>query len=282
VPAWCRLVPRACGSAAGPGRRPGPAPVVRPADSQECCRAATPAIRTPHDGREPTESGLLRRLAVAVEQGPLIVCVTDAAGRIEYVNPKFTVATGYPLPAVRGRTCRVLKSGSMDLLDYQRLWQTIASGSLWQGEFHNRRSDGTLYWERASIWPLRDGAGVITHFVKTAEDITERKREQQALRESEDNLRRVFEASADPILLLEAGTFVACNQATVDALGAAGKHEIVGKPPGALSPDLQPDGRVSAEKAMAMIALAEERGTHHFDWTHRRADGSRCCPSTSR
>ena len=121
----------------------------------------------------------LRKLNRAVEQSPSIVLITDRSGRIEYVNPKFTEVTGYRLDEVRGKNPRVLKSGETSPDDYTELWQTIVQGGEWRGEFHNRRKNGELYWEAASISALRDAEGAITHFLAVKEDITERKRLEQ-------------------------------------------------------------------------------------------------------
>ncbi len=118
----------------------------------------------------------LRQLSAAVEQSPALVVITDVRGAIDYVNPKFTAVTGYTLDEVRGRTPRLLKSGETPPEEYRRLWAAITAGGEWRGEFHNKKKDGTLYWERAAISPIRDAAGTITHFVAVKEDITAQKR----------------------------------------------------------------------------------------------------------
>ena len=118
----------------------------------------------------------VRKLSQAVEQSPAIVQITDRAGHIEYVNPKFTEVTGYGFDEVRGCNPRLLKSGEMAPSEYQRMWAALAGGGEWRGEFHNRRKDGSLYWEAAVISALRDADGEITHFLAVKEDITERKR----------------------------------------------------------------------------------------------------------
>lgn len=118
----------------------------------------------------------LRKLSHAVQQSPSTVVITDLHGHIEYVNPKFTQTTGYTPEEVIGQNPRLLKSGEMPHDEYERLWAIITSGGEWRGEFHNRRKNGELYWESASISPIRNAEGAITHFVAVKEDITERKR----------------------------------------------------------------------------------------------------------
>ncbi|MBK8024886.1 MAG: PAS domain S-box protein [Chloroflexi bacterium] len=114
-------------------------------------------------------------LSTAVEQSPVSIVITDSDGRIEYVNPKFTRLTGYTFSDVAGHNPRLLKSGHTTPAEYAALWASIKSGREWRGEFLNRKKSGELYWEEASISPVRDSANRITHFVAVKEDITARK-----------------------------------------------------------------------------------------------------------
>jgi len=122
----------------------------------------------------------LRTLSRAVEHSPSTVVITDPQGTIKYVNPRFTELTGYCPEEVLGQTPRLLQSGEHSSRFYKELWDTITAGMDWRGEFINRKKNGELYWELASISPVRDADGVITDFVKVAEDITERKRAEEA------------------------------------------------------------------------------------------------------
>jgi PAS domain S-box-containing protein len=117
----------------------------------------------------------LRQLSRAVEQSPVSIVITDPAGDIEYANPKFGEVTGYTLAEVLGKNPRFLKSGDLGPEGYRQLWQTITGGKEWRGEFHNKKKNGELYWESASLSPIRDLAGRITHYVAVKEDITARK-----------------------------------------------------------------------------------------------------------
>ena len=115
-----------------------------------------------------------------VEQSPASIVITDLKGDTEYVNPKFTAVTGYTSEEVLGKNPRILKSGEMTRDQYKVLWDTILAGNEWRGELHNKRKNGELYWEFASISPLKNAAGVTTHFLAVKEDITDRKRAEQA------------------------------------------------------------------------------------------------------
>ena len=118
----------------------------------------------------------LRKLSQAVEQSAISVLITDTDGIIEYVNPKFIQMTGYDREDLIGQNPRILKSGQTPSVEYQRLWENIVSGKDWQGEFQNKKKNGDMYWERASITPIRNDKGEITHFLGTKEDITEQKK----------------------------------------------------------------------------------------------------------
>jgi PAS domain S-box-containing protein len=93
----------------------------------------------------------LQKLSVAVEQSPATVVLTNIDGTIEYVNPRFVETTGYTREEAIGQNPRVLKSGKWPKNAYKKLWDTLLAGSVWRGEFHNKRKNGQLYWESASL-----------------------------------------------------------------------------------------------------------------------------------
>jgi len=123
----------------------------------------------------------IRKLSQAVEQSSATVMITDVGGRIEYANRKFAEATGYTLEEVVGKNPRFLKSGHTLPEEYTKLWDTISSGQEWRGEFHNKRKDGSLYWEAASISPIKASNGKIINYLAIKEDVTKRKQTEQAL-----------------------------------------------------------------------------------------------------
>jgi len=127
----------------------------------------------------------LRKLSQAVEQSPAMVVITDLSGGIEYVNPKFSQVTGYTFAEVAGLNPRVLKSGKLEPEFYQDLWRTIKSGRAWQGEFHNRKKNGELFWERATISPITNPRGTVTNFLAIKEDITEHKQLEAQFRQAQ-------------------------------------------------------------------------------------------------
>ncbi|MDO3377875.1 putative bifunctional diguanylate cyclase/phosphodiesterase [Geoalkalibacter halelectricus] len=117
----------------------------------------------------------LRRLSRAIEQSPSVLVITDAHGLIEYVNPAFTRVTGFAAEEVLGKSPALLSSNSQQESFYREMWETIRAGQEWRGEFFNCRKNGECYWERATISPVKDAQGRVTHFLKVAEDVTARK-----------------------------------------------------------------------------------------------------------
>ena len=96
----------------------------------------------------------------------------NRAGIIEYVNPAFTKLTGYAPAEVIGKTPSVLQSGRYDHQFYAELWQDLLAGQVVRTEFTNRKKNGQFYHQSATITPIKDEQGVITHFVATGRDIT--------------------------------------------------------------------------------------------------------------
>ncbi|MCC5805330.1 MAG: PAS domain S-box protein [Opitutales bacterium] len=137
-----------------------------------------------------------RKLTRAVEQSPASVVITDTAGGIEYVNPKFTEVTGYSRDEVIGENPRILKSGDISGDYYKEMWRTIKAGNEWQGEFLNRRKDGSTFWEIASISPIVGDNGQITAYLAVKEDVTEKKRQAERLLEAKEEAERANRAKS--------------------------------------------------------------------------------------
>lgn len=133
--------------------------------------------------------------------------------------------------------------------------------------------NGNIRWINDMTYIQRAEDGTISAFEGILLDITERKKAEEALRESEQQFENIMHSSSDAILLIDKDKFVNCNEATAKMLGYPGKHEFLMTHPSEISPPLQPDGRHSFEKANAMIKTAMEEGFHRFEWIHRRANG---------
>ncbi|HEB49268.1 MAG TPA: PAS domain S-box protein [Desulfobulbus sp.] len=112
------------------------------------------------------------RLAAAIEQASESVVITDVDGTIQYVNPAFERHSGYSRDEAVGQNPRILKSGHHNAAFYTKMWDTISRGQVWMGHIINRKKDGTIFEEDASISPVRDSGGQITNYVAVKRDVT--------------------------------------------------------------------------------------------------------------
>ena len=142
-----------------------------------------------------------RKLSRGIEQSPAAVIITDTAGCIEYVNPVFTTMTGYSLERVKGKVARILKPDRTSEEVHHRIWKTILNGKVWTGEYLSKKMNGQSYCESVSVAPILDPQGVITDFIITMEDISERKKmiselvEARKKAEESDHLKSTFLAN---------------------------------------------------------------------------------------
>lgn len=171
----------------------------------------------------------LKRMTLAVEQSANSVVITDVLGNIEYVNKKFTEITGYSKEEAKGKNPRILKSGHQSLKFYQELWDTISHGDEWRGEFHNIDKYENPFWEFATIAPIRDENGSISQYIAIKENISERKIAEERLKESEEQLRTVINATEDIICLKDGdGRWLLANNANLELYQLQGT-EYAGK-----------------------------------------------------
>jgi len=162
----------------------------------------------------------VRKLSRSVEQSPVSVVITDTNGTIEYVNPKFSEITGYTFQEAIGKNPRVLKSGQTRREVYEQLWDTILSGKEWHGVFCNRKKKGDIYWESATIAPVSDEAGRITHYVAVKQDITDRLIAEDLLKKSEKKLRDITSSLGEGVFVFDSyGKVIFMNPEAESLLG---------------------------------------------------------------
>ncbi len=154
------------------------------------------------DKRKKAEENI-RKLSEVVKQSPMYILITDLQGNIEYVNPAVLKITGYTQEEIIGKNPRILQSGETPLEVYKKLWDTILSGEVWKGEFKNKKKDGSLFWEIATISPSKNDNGIITHFVAIKEDITEKKKAEEELIKRTEDLQATFQALPDLFFRLD-------------------------------------------------------------------------------
>jgi PAS domain S-box-containing protein len=166
----------------------------------------------------------LQQLSLAVEQSPVSVIITDPEGKIGYVNRKFTECSGYTREEVVGNTPSILKSGQTSPDLYRDLWLTVKQGKVWSGEFCNKKKNGEIFWEAASITPITNAKGEITHFLAVKEDITGRRKAERDLRLTQFSVDHASEA----IQWLDAeGRIVYANDASCTTLKRS-REELIG------------------------------------------------------
>ncbi len=145
---------------------------------------------------------------LGLDQSPISIVLTDAKGRIEYVNKFFENLTGYTLNEAIGKNPRILNSGNTKPEIFEELWATISRGDVWKGVFQNRKKNGELYWEEAVISPVFKN-GKITHYVGIKEDITKKRFTQKRL----SQLATFPEQNPSPLIALnQEGEIVYTNK----------------------------------------------------------------------
>ncbi|MBZ0092504.1 MAG: PAS domain S-box protein, partial [Sulfuricellaceae bacterium] len=171
----------------------------------------------------------LRKLSLAVEQSPNSIVITDLDANIEYVNEAFVKATGYSRAEVIGRNPSILHSGKNSRETYDDMWAHLTRGEVWKGEFINRRKDGSEYIESILISPVRDADGRATHYLGIKENITERKRMEKALLESEEKFRVMSASAQDAIIMIDNDGSISFWNGAAEKIFGYPAHEALGK-----------------------------------------------------
>ena len=168
----------------------------------------------------------IRKLEQGIKQSPVSIVITDVEGNIEYVNPKFLEITQYKREMVIHQNPRLLQSGQTPKETYESLWDTVTHGKTWKGEFINRKKNGELYVESATISPIFDEDGEIKNFIGLKEDITDLKRMQGALVESERKFKSISENAHDGIIIMDGAFNVTYWNASIEKLLGYNRKEL--------------------------------------------------------
>jgi len=218
------------------------------------------------------------RLSAITDSAQDAILMMDPEGNLTYWNPAAERVLGYTNTEALGRNLHDLiaperyhEAHNAAFPGFIRTGQGAAMGKTL--ELHARRKDGREIAVALSLSSVRIQGG--WHAVGILRDITAQKWAEAALRASEERFRVLFESSRDAIMTLEPPdwNFTSGNPATVALFRAKNVQEFISYGPGGLSPEWQPDGRASAEKAKEMIETAMREGSHFFEWTHARTDG---------
>jgi PAS domain S-box-containing protein len=164
-------------------------------------------------------------LVAAVEQAADGILITDARGVIRYVNPAFTLMTGYTNDEAVGQYPNILKSGRQTAEYYAELWSTIRSGRVWHGEITNRRRDGSLYEEEMRITPVQDETGAIVHYIAIKQDVTERR----AAEQTQALLGAIVESSEDAVFAVTTEGVILNWNRGAEAISGYSAQEAIGR-----------------------------------------------------
>lgn len=171
----------------------------------------------------------LHTLFTAIEHSPISVVITDTNAQIEYVNPRFSAVTGYTSQEVIGRNPRILQSGLTPHATYLALWAALTNGQVWLGELINKRKNGEIYWEEARIAPVKNKAGILTHYVAAKIDISARKQAELTLQQSEERFSFMLENSpiAVRITNMRTSQVMFANQRYSELIGVV-RDDVIG------------------------------------------------------
>jgi PAS domain S-box-containing protein len=260
--------------------------------SEQSLRWSQDELRLARDSAEETATRL-RKLYRAVEQNPASILIANRDGSIEYVNPGFVKTTGYSAEEVIGKNPRILQSGVHSRSSYQRMWNCLLRKEVWRGEFCNRKKNGELYWEDATIAPIVDQQGDISHYVAVKIDVTARKQGELALKETNEQLqkttafqRALLNSAGYAIVAMQTdGTIMVFNAGAERMLGYRAE-EVVGK----VGLEFFHDRNEMAERAEALsaelgffvrpggetlVAKVRPGQLDECEWTYVRKDGTR-------
>jgi len=207
----------------------------------------------------------MRQLTRAIEQSSSSVVITDADGIIEYVNPYFCELTGFSAAEAVGQNPRILKSGLTPPEVFTEMWHTIIEGRVWRGELINKKKSGETYVESATISPVTDASGKVTHFVAIKEDVTAQKRDERKLQ-----FNRFVVENAGPMFWVDpvTGAAVYGNRSAAEHLGYTAEELVRLR-----IPDWDPDFDLAQLPAIVQQLHASGKPIT-FPTRHRRKDGT--------
>ena len=215
---------------------------------------------------------MLRLLSSALQNAANGVVITDRQGTIQWVNAAFSSLTGYAASEVLGQNPRVLKSGAHPLSFYEDLWRAILAGEVWRSELVNRRKDGTFYNEEMTITPVPDNFGRVTHFVAIKQDITNRKRAEDRIREQAALLQMAPQAIVvrdlqDRVVFWNHGAAVSFGVEAGEAIGRQARDVLPFNDPTAMQTALDAVRNTGLWQGELTATIAGQR--HHFacNWT---------------
>lgn len=215
------------------------------------------------------------RLRAIVNQAVVGIVQTDLAGRITFTNDRYCEITGYPREELLGKRWQDLTHPDDLPHNIEHFERMMREGNPFTFEKRYKRKNGETVYVDIGSSLLCNAGGQVFGGIAIAVDITKRKQALEALRKSEEKYRLLFENSRDALMTSAPPSwkFTSANRSTLRMFGAASEAELTCLGPWDISPEQQPDGLASAEKAKQMIETAMREGSYFFEWTHKRLDG---------
>ena len=212
----------------------------------------------------------IRKLSRAIEQSPVSILITNLDGEIEYANAAALTTSGYSLEELMGVNPKILQSGNTPSDEYVKLWHNITEGREWRGIFHNRKKDGTLYWESSTVSPILNSDGIPAHYLAVKEDITGSMQIQEALRKSEKRFSEVAAYSRTVIWEVDINGLYTFVSDTGELVYGYRPDELTGK---FHFYDLHPEEMREAFKAKGLEIVQNGLDLKDFDNPVLRKDG---------
>ena len=194
-------------------------------------------------------------------------------GRFISANPAQTKLLGYDSPQeLMEQVTDIGKQHYVDPQDRETYRNTLETEGMVKGyEVQLLKKDGTPVWASLNTHVVRNEEGAVIYYEGTVEDITERKKAEEALKESAQKFRTLFDTANDAIFIMKDYLFVECNRKVLDMF-CCDKQDIIGRSPMEFSPETQPDGSLSSEKGIKKMNMAMKGSPQFFEWKHLRMD----------
>jgi PAS domain S-box-containing protein len=214
-----------------------------------------------------------KKQASLIDLSPDAIIVKNMDETITFWNTGAEKLYGYTKQEALGQKISILLKAKHSQSSEEVITQ-LRQGKSWIGEItHYNKNNNEVRVQ--SYWSATlDAQGDIAEILESNVDITERKKTEETLKESEEKYQTTFEMSMDALMLLDEKSFLDCNRSTLQLFGCKSVEEFIKNHPADLSPPTQPDGTPSMKAAISHIQKAFDTGTDHFFWIHSRMDGT--------